>query len=75
MTGRVAAEDAVPNAVKSAPPMLPMNRNGKLRVAMAKLEQIYRRIILYLKPVKNSHIMMGRVSPPWMKSPMRTVAK
>ena len=37
MTGRVAAEDAVPNAVKSAPPMLPMNRNGKLRVAMAKL--------------------------------------
>ena len=36
VTGRVAAEDAVPNAVKSAPPMLPMNRNGKLRVAMAK---------------------------------------
>ena len=39
VTGRVAAEDAVPNAVKSAPPMLPMKRNGKLRVAMAKLDK------------------------------------
>ena len=41
MTGRVAAEDAVPNAVKSAPLMLPMNRNGKLLVAIAELRHNY----------------------------------
>jgi hypothetical protein len=35
VTGRVAAEEAVPNAVVSALPMLPIKRKGRLRVASA----------------------------------------